>query len=65
MQTVKTVFTILLCLSALTACGHKGPLYLEKSSATPETMTGKQTSADSANADDTEDDKKKKNDSFQ
>ena len=28
MQTVKTTLFILMCISLLVACGHKGPLYL-------------------------------------
>lgn len=53
MQTVKTIFVILICIALLGACGNKGPLYLpEEKPATEQEST--------AEADADEDVKKKK-----
>ena len=43
MQTAKAIFIVLICISLLTACGLRGPLYLPEDETTeqarPETQT--------------------------
>jgi len=52
MQTTKAIFILLICISLLSACGLKGPLYLPQDEATEKPTTETQ-------ADDTEEENKK------
>ena len=46
MQTVKTIFLILISIALLGACGNKGPLYLPEKEATVEQVSPSETDAD-------------------
>jgi len=46
MQTVKTIFLILISIALLGACGNKGPLYLPEKEAAVEQTSPSETDAD-------------------
>jgi predicted small lipoprotein YifL len=55
MQTIKAIFIVLTCISLLSACGLRGPLYL------PEDETSEQATAETQSDDKQEERKKDSN----
>ena len=63
MQTVKTGLFVLFCVVFLSACGLKGPLYLEAENPVLNPVSEQQATADKETEDDSNKTKKKKSSS--
>ncbi len=60
MQTVRTTLIILICITLLGACGHKGPLYLPDESPASKSAVEQESAAGEKATEDKEDAEKEK-----